>query len=50
MTQLTQAQRDLLTLAAGPGSSIHISAEGEDAQAAVDALCALVSARFDEDE
>ncbi len=40
----------LMMLAAGPGSSIHISAEGEDAQAAVDALCALVSARFDEDE
>lgn len=40
----------LMMLAAGPGSSIHISAEGEDAQAAVDALGALVSARFDEDE
>ncbi|MEW6017553.1 MAG: HPr family phosphocarrier protein [Pseudomonadota bacterium] len=40
----------LMMLAAGPGSSIHISAEGDDAQAAVDALCALVSARFDEDE
>ena len=40
----------LMMLAAGPGSSIHISAEGEDAQAAVDALCARVSARFDEDE
>lgn len=40
----------LMMLAAGPGSSIRISAEGDDAQAAVDALCALVSARFDEDE
>ncbi|HMO42979.1 MAG TPA: HPr family phosphocarrier protein, partial [Phenylobacterium sp.] len=37
-------------LAAGPGSAIHIRAEGAEAQAALDALCALVRARFEEDE
>jgi phosphocarrier protein HPr len=40
----------LMMLAAGPGSTITISATGNDAQAAVDALCALVSSRFGEDE
>ncbi|WP_333587176.1 HPr family phosphocarrier protein [Phenylobacterium sp.] len=40
----------LMMLAAGPGSAIHIRAEGAEAQAALDALCALVSARFEEDE
>jgi phosphocarrier protein len=39
----------LMMLAAGPGSSIAIAAEGADAQAAVDALADLVSARFHED-
>ncbi len=40
----------LLMLAAGPGSTIHIAAEGEQAAEALDALCALVAARFDEDQ
>ena len=40
----------LMMLAAGPGSAIDIQAEGAEAKAAVEALAALVSARFDEDE
>ncbi len=40
----------LMMLAAGPGSEIEITAEGPDAEAAAQALCALVAARFDEDE
>ena len=40
----------LMMLAAGPGCSIEIEAEGAEAEAAVAALEALVSARFDEDE
>ncbi|HEX5380564.1 MAG TPA: HPr family phosphocarrier protein [Phenylobacterium sp.] len=40
----------LMMLAAGPGASIEIEAEGPEAAAALEALAALVSARFDEDE
>ena len=40
----------LMMLAAGPGSCIDIEAEGAEAEAAVAALEALVTARFDEDE
>ncbi|WP_411287337.1 HPr family phosphocarrier protein [Phenylobacterium sp.] len=40
----------LMMLAAGPGCCIEIVAEGRDAAAALDALAALVAARFDEDE
>ena len=40
----------LMMLAAGPGSTITISATGVDAQAAVEALVALVSSRFGEDD
>ena len=40
----------LMMLAAGPGASIEIEAEGAQAQAALDALEQLVAARFDEDE
>ena len=40
----------LMMLAAGPGSTIHIAAEGEQAADALEALCALVAARFDEDQ
>ena len=40
----------LLMLGAGNGSSIDISAEGADAQAALDALCELVARKFDEDQ
>jgi len=39
----------LMMLAAGPGSEIELVAEGMDAQAALDAISALVDAKFDED-
>jgi phosphocarrier protein len=39
----------LMMLAAGPGSSIELKAEGPDAAAAVTALAALVEQRFDEE-
>ena len=39
----------LMMLAAGPGSSIEVAAQGPDAQAAVDAIAALVAAKFKED-
>ena len=39
----------LMMLAAGPGSSIDIIAEGPDAKAAVDALSELIASRFDEE-
>ncbi len=41
---------DLMMLAAGIGSSIEISAEGDKAQEAVDALVALVENKFGEEE
>jgi len=41
---------DLLMFAAGPGSTIIISAAGKEAAAAVEALSALVANRFGEDE
>src|SRR6185437_2270575 len=40
----------LMMLAAGPGITIVIQATGNQAQAAVDALCALVSAKFGEED
>jgi len=40
----------LMMLAAGPGITITIQATGNDAEAAVDALCDLVGARFGEEE
>ncbi len=40
----------LMMLAAGPGISITISATGKEAAAAVDALCALIAARFGEED
>jgi phosphocarrier protein len=39
----------LMMLAAGPGCSISIHAEGVQAQAAVDALVRLVANRFEEE-
>ncbi len=39
----------LLMLAAGPGSSVEISAEGPEAEMAVAALAELVDGRFEED-
>jgi phosphocarrier protein len=40
----------LMMLAAGIGSTIDIEADGPEAQAAVDALCGLVEARFEEEQ
>ncbi len=40
----------LLMLAAPCGTELVVSAEGEDAEAALDAVEALFEARFDEDE
>jgi phosphocarrier protein HPr len=40
----------LMMLAAAPGTTITISATGADATQAVDALCALVSSRFGEED
>jgi len=39
----------LMMLAAGPGCEIEISASGADAQAALDAITALIDAKFDEE-
>ncbi len=39
----------LMMLAAGPGSTIQIAAEGADAVSAVRALSELVETRFEED-
>jgi len=39
----------LMMLAAGPGDTIHISAEGAEAETALAALKALVETRFGED-
>lgn len=40
----------ILTLGAGIGSTITVHARGEDAQAALDAIAALVANRFGEEE
>jgi phosphocarrier protein len=40
----------LMMLSAGPGTSITVSARGADAQAAMDALAALVGSKFGEDD
>ena len=40
----------LMMLAAGPGSTVEIAAEGPEAQPALDALVELVEGRFDEDQ
>jgi len=39
----------LMMLAAGIGSKVEISAEGPEAEAAMEALCALIANRFDEE-
>ena len=39
----------LMMLGAGPGSMLELKADGPQAEAALDALCQLVQARFDED-
>ena len=40
----------LMMLAAGIGSTIEITAEGDEAEQAVEALAALVANRFDEEQ
>lgn len=40
----------ILTLGAGVGSTILVTAEGTQAQEVLDAIASLVSRRFDEDE
>jgi phosphocarrier protein len=40
----------ILTLGAGLGSTINVSASGPEAQAALDAIAALIAAKFGEDE
>jgi phosphocarrier protein len=40
----------LMMLSAGQGSTIHVTAAGRDAAAALDALSALVASRFGEEE
>ena len=40
----------LMMLAAGPGITITIQATGKEAAAAVNALCALIAARFGEED
>ena len=39
----------LMMLAAGPGSKLHVSAEGDDAASALTEIEALVKRKFDED-
>ena len=39
----------LMMLAAGKGSTISVSAEGKDAEVAIEAIANLVSNQFDED-
>lgn len=40
----------VMMLAAGKGTQIHLSTEGEEEQAALDGLVALINNRFDEGE
>ena len=44
-----QSIMGLMMLGAGPGSLLEVSAEGPDAEAALDALCQLIADRFDEE-
>jgi phosphocarrier protein HPr len=39
----------LMMLAAGPGTSVVVSAKGPEAQAAIDALAELVAGKFNEE-
>ncbi len=40
----------VMMLAAGKGSSVVLEAEGDDAQAALDAICNLIADKFGEGE
>ena len=44
-----QSIMGLMMLGAGPGSQLQISAEGAEAQAALEGLCQLIADRFDEE-
>ena len=44
-----QSIMGLMMLAAGPGCTLEITADGPQAEEAVEALAALVSGRFDEE-
>lgn len=44
-----QSIMGLMMLAAGIGSTIEVSAEGPEAEAALDAITALVESKFEED-
>ena len=44
-----QSIMGLMMLAAGIGSTVELAAEGPDAQDAMDALCALIADRFEEE-
>ena len=45
-----QSIMGILTLGAGQGTTIEVSASGRDARPSIDALAALVASRFGEDE
>lgn len=40
----------LMMLAAGPGTTIHVEAEGREAEQAIEALATLVADKFGEEE
>jgi len=44
-----QSIMGLMMLAAGPGSTIEIAADGPDAEGVLDALTKLIADRFDEE-
>ena len=48
-TVSAQSIMGLMMLGAGPGSQVEISAEGPDAEAAVETLRQLIADRFDEE-
>jgi phosphocarrier protein HPr len=50
MTASAASIMDLLMLGARVGQTIEIDAEGEEAQAALEAVCDLIARRFDERE
>ena len=41
---------DLMMLAAGPGSTVRVSAEGADAEAALAAIAELIAGKFGEED
>ena len=49
MTVSGRSIMGLMMLAAAPGCTIHVAAEGTDAQDALNAITKLVDDKFDED-